>query len=296
MPAGRGSLYKKQIMNKTNIPELKRTATQVRRDIIRMVHAAKSGHPGGSLGCADFLTALYFNILNTFPETITANGVGEDMFFLSNGHISPVLYSVMARRGYFPVKELATFRFLGTRLQGHPSPNYELPGIRVASGSLGQGISVATGAALAKKANHDTHLVYVLCGDGELQEGQNWEALMFAAANKVDNLILVIDYNQKQIDGSIDEVCRLGNLHAKLNAFDWEVVEMQGNDMEDVIKQINKAKDLAHKAKPVVVIMHTEMGMGVDFMMGTHKWHGSPPNDEQAQSALNQLQETLGDY
>ena len=279
-----------------NIPELEKMSTQVRRDIIRMVHAAKSGHPGGSLGCTDFMTALFFNILNTTPETISENGAGEDMFFLSNGHISPVLYSVMARRGYFPVKELATFRFLGTRLQGHPSPNYQLPGIRVASGSLGQGISVAIGAALAKKANQDPNLVYVLCGDGELQEGQNWEALLFAAANKTDNLILVIDYNQKQIDGAIEDVCNLGNLHAKFEAFDWQVIEMQGNNMEDVLKQMNEAKKLTHKLKPVVVLMHTEMGMGVDFMMGTHKWHGSPPNDEQTQTALNQLPETIGDY
>jgi transketolase len=279
-----------------NIPKLEQMAAQVRRDIIRMVCAAKSGHPGGSLGCADFMTALFFNILNSTPENISENGASEDMFFLSNGHISPVLYSVMARRGYFPVKELATFRLLGTRLQGHPSPNYDLPGIRVASGSLGQGISVAIGAALSKKANHDPNLVYVLCGDGELQEGQNWEAILFAAANKVDNLILIIDYNHKQIDGAIEDVCSLGNLHAKFEAFDWKVIEMQGNIMEDVVKQMEEAKKLAQKSKPVVVIMHTEMGMGVDFMMGTHKWHGSPPNEEQAQIALNQLPETIGDY
>jgi len=283
-------------MNKINISELEQIATQVRRDIIRMVHAAKSGHPGGSLGCTDFITALFFNILNTTPETISENGAGEDMFFLSNGHISPVLYSVMARRGYFPVKELATFRFLGTRLQGHPSPNYHLPGIRVASGSLGQGISVAVGAALAKKANHDPNLVYVLCGDGELQEGQNWEAILFAAANRVDNLILIVDYNHKQIDGTIEEVCSLGNLHAKFEAFDWKVMEMQGNNMEEILKQMNEVKKHTHESKPVVVLMHTEMGMGVDFMMGTHKWHGSPPNDEQMQTALNQLPETIGDY
>ena len=276
--------------------ELEQMATQVRRDIIRMVHAAKSGHPGGSLGCADFLTALFFNILNSTPESFSETGVGEDMFFLSNGHISPVLYSVMARRGYFPVKELATFRFLETRLQGHPTPKYHLPGVRVASGSLGQGISVAVGAALAKKANHDENLVYVLCGDGELQEGQNWEAILFAAANKIDNLILIVDYNQKQIDGAIEEVCNLGNVNAKFEAFDWNVLEMNGNNMEDILKQMNEAKQLTHKLKPIVVIMHTEMGMGVDFMMGTHKWHGSPPNDEQAQAALNQLAETIGDF
>jgi transketolase len=282
-------------MNK-NISELEQIAMQVRRDIIRMVHAAKSGHPGGSLGCADFMTALFFSVLNCTPEGFSETGAGEDMFFLSNGHISPVFYSVLARRGYFPVKELATFRYLGTRLQGHPSPNYQLSGIRVASGSLGQGISVAVGAAIAKKTNHDPNLVYVLCGDGELQEGQNWEAILFAAANKIDNLILVVDYNQKQIDGSLEDVCNLGSLCAKFEAFDWNVVEMQGNNMADILKQMNAAKKLTQKSEPVVVIMHTEMGMGVDFMRGTHKWHGSPPNDEQAQIALNQLQETLNDY
>jgi transketolase len=278
------------------IPELKQIATQVRRDIIRMVHSAKSGHPGGSLGCADILTALYFNILNCSPEHFNNDGKNEDMFFLSNGHISPAFYSVLARRGYFQVKELESFRFLSARLQGHPSPNYNIPGIRVASGSLGQGISVAVGAALAKKANNDPHLIYVLCGDGELQEGQNWEAILFAAANKIDNLILIVDYNQKQIDGSIDKVCDLGNLRAKLEAFDWNVIEMQGNDMENIVKKMNEAKKITQKSKPVVVIMHTEMGMGVDFMMGTHKWHGSPPNNEQAATALNQLEETIGDY
>jgi len=283
-------------MKEKNIPDLEQIAMQVRRDIIRMVHAAKSGHPGGSLGCADFITALFFNILNCSAEKFSETGNGEDMFFLSNGHISPVFYSVLARRGYFPVNELATFRVLGSRLQGHPSPNYYLPGIRVASGSLGQGISVAVGAALAKKANQDPNLVYVLCGDGELQEGQNWEAILFAAANKIDNLILVVDYNQKQIDGSLEEVCNLGNLRTKFEAFDWQVLEMRGNEMENILKQMNEAKQLTQKCKPIVMIMHTEMGMGVDFMMGTHKWHGSPPNDEQAQAALNQLMETLGDY
>jgi len=278
------------------IPELNQIATQVRRDIVRMVHRAKSGHPGGSLGCTDFLTALFFNILNCNPNNIAEDGKEQDMFFLSNGHISPVLYSVMARRGYFPVSELATFRFLGTRLQGHPSPNYQLPGIRVASGSLGQGISVAAGAALAKKINHDNNLVYVLCGDGELQEGQNWEAVLFAAANHLDNLIIVIDYNKKQIDGATNDVCNLGNLCAKFEAFDCEVVEMHGNQMDDILKQMKEAQNRTLHTKPVVVLMHTEMGMGVDFMMGTHKWHGSPPNDEQAQSALNQLPETLGDF
>lgn len=276
--------------------ELEQIATQVRRDIIRMVHAAKSGHPGGSLGCADFMTALFFEILNCTPENIAENGANQDMFFMSNGHISPVLYSVMARRGYFPVNELATFRFLGTRLQGHPSPKYQLPGIRVASGSLGQGISVALGAAVAKKTNQDPAIVYVLCGDGELQEGQNWEAILFAAANKVDNLVLVIDYNQKQIDGAIEDVCDIGNIYAKFEAFNWEVIQMQGNVMEDILKQMNEAKKNTYNSKPVVVIMNTEMGMGVDFMTGTHKWHGSPPNDEQTKNALSQLPETIGDF
>jgi transketolase len=218
------------------------------------------------------------------------------MFFLSNGHISPALYSVMARRGFFPVEELATFRVMGTRLQGHPTPKNHLPGIRVASGSLGQGLSVAVGTALAKKANNDPNLVHALCGDGELQEGQNWEAILVAAANHTDNLILVVDYNQKQIDGSLDDVCSLGNLHNKFEAFNWHVVEMAGNDMENILTQMHFAQQVAHKAKPVAVIMHTEMGMGVDFMMGTHKWHGSPPNNEQASAALSQLEETIGDY
>ena len=283
-------------MNPKSIIELEQMATQVRRDIIRMVHAAKSGHPGGSLGCADILTALFFNILNCNPKNISEKGNQQDMFFLSNGHISPVFYSVLARRGYFPINELATFRFLDARLQGHPSPNYKLPGIRVAAGSLGQGISVAVGAAIAKKSNNDDNFVYVLCGDGELQEGQNWEAILFAAANKMDNLIIIIDYNRKQIDGPTDDVCNLGNLRAKFEAFDCKVVEMQGNNMEDILIQMNVAKNMAHNAKPVIVLMHTEMGMGVDFMMGTHKWHGSPPNDEQAKNALQQLQETIGDY
>jgi transketolase len=283
-------------MNEKSIPELENMAMQVRRDIIRMVYAAKSGHPGGSLGCADFLTALFFNILNTSPENFTATGMGNDMFFISNGHISPALYSVMARSGFFSIKELETFRFLGTRLQGHPTSRHHLPGIRVASGSLGQGLSVAVGAAIAKKANSDSNLVYVLCGDGELQEGQNWEAILFASANKIDNLVLIVDYNHKQIDGEIEEVCSLGNLHAKFEAFDWQVVGMNGNEMEDILFQMNEAKKLTRKLKPVAVVMNTEMGMGVSFMMGTHKWHGSPPNDEQAAIALSQLHETIGDY
>ncbi len=276
--------------------ELQNIAAQVRRDIIRMVHGAKSGHPGGSLGCADFLTTLFFQIMDIDPAKFTREGIGEDMFFLSNGHISPVLYSVMARRGYFPVEELGTFRKLHTRLQGHPTPVEGLPGIRVASGSLGQGVSVAIGAALAKKANQDPHLVYVLTGDGELQEGQIWEALMFAGAKKVDNLILTVDYNGKQIDGPTDSVLSLGKLRAKFEAFGWMVLEMDGNDVKKCTQTLTLAKTIAKNGKPVAILMKTEMGMGVDFMMGTHKWHGSAPNDEQAAAALAQLPVTLGDY
>ncbi|MCR5550916.1 MAG: transketolase [Bacteroidales bacterium] len=276
--------------------ELQNIAAQVRRDIIRMVHGAKSGHPGGSLGCADFLTTLFFQIMDIDPANFTREGTGEDMFFLSNGHISPVLYSVMARRGYFPVEELGTFRKLHTRLQGHPTPVEGLPGIRVASGSLGQGVSVAIGAALAKKANQDPHLVYVLTGDGELQEGQIWEALMFAGAKKVDNLILTVDYNGKQIDGPTDSVLSLGKLRAKFEAFGWMVLEMNGNDIKKCTQTLTLAKTIAKNGKPVAILMKTEMGMGVDFMMGTHKWHGSAPNDEQAAAALAQLPVTLGDY
>lgn len=278
------------------IKELQDIATQVRRDIIRMVNGAKSGHPGGSLGCADFLTALYFQVMDINPENFTKEGVGEDMFFLSNGHISPLLYSVMARRGYFPVSELATFRKLHTRLQGHPTPVEGLPGIRIASGSLGQGLSVSIGAALAKKSNNDNHLIYTLTGDGELQEGQNWEAIMFAGAKHVDNLIVTVDYNGKQIDGPTDVVCNLGKLRAKFEAFNWLVLEMDGNDMKKCLQTLALAKTLANNQKPIVIIMKTEMGQGVDFMMGTHKWHGSAPNDEQTAAALAQLPETLGDY
>ena len=278
------------------INELKTTAAQVRRDIIRMVHGAKSGHPGGSLGCADFLTALYFDLMELEPESFRVDGAGQDMFFLSNGHITPVLYSVMARRGFFPVKELATFRQLGTRLQGHPTPVEQIPGVRIASGSLGQGLSVAIGAALAKKNNADRHVVYALTGDGELQEGQIWEAVMFAGAKHVDNLIATVDFNGKQIDGPTDEVCSLKEITAKFEAFNWHVMQMDGNKMEDVVETMKKAKNALFQQKPVVVVMKTEMGMGVDFMMGTHKWHGTPPNDEQAAAALAQLPETLGDY
>lgn len=278
------------------IQKLQDIAAQVRRDIIRMVHGAKSGHPGGSLGCADFMTALYFDIMDVNPANFTKEGVGEDMFFLSNGHITPVLYSVMARRGYFPVPELATFRKLHTRLQGHPTPVEGLPGIRIASGSLGQGVSVAIGAALAKKANKDNHLVFALTGDGELQEGQIWEAVMFAGAKHVDNLIVTIDNNGKQIDGPTDQVCNLGKLRSKFEASDWLVLEMDGNDMKKCVQTLNLAKTLAHNQKPIVIIMKTEMGKGVDFMEGTHKWHGAAPNDEQAEAALAQLPVTLGDY
>lgn len=279
-----------------SINELKATAAQVRRDIIRMVHGAKSGHPGGSLGCADFLTALFFDAMEIEPSSFTREGKNEDMFFLSNGHITPVFYSVLAHRGYFPVSELATFRKLGTRLQGHPSTVDKLPGIRVAAGSLGQGLSVSIGAALAKKINGDSHTVYALTGDGELQEGQVWEAVMFAGAKSVDNLIVTVDYNGKQIDGPTDDVCSLNDLAAKFQAFNWKVLSFDGNKMEEVVAGLKKAKSELYKGQPVVILMKTEMGMGVDFMMGTHKWHGTPPNDEQAAAALAQLPETLGDF
>jgi transketolase len=278
------------------ITELQDIATQVRRDIIRMTNSASSGHPGGSLGCADVMTALYFEIMSLDVENFKREGKGEDMFFLSNGHISPVLYSVLARRGYFPVSELATFRKLGTRLQGHPSVHDNLPGVRQASGSLGQGLSVGIGAALAKKYNSCDKLVYTLHGDGELQEGQIWEAIMFAGANKVDNLISIIDVNGLQIDGTTDQVCSLGNLRAKFEAFDWSIVEMQGNDMADTIRGLNQAKQQAKQGKPVVILMQTQMGYGVDFMQNKNKWHGTPPNNEQAEAALAQLKETLGDF
>ncbi|HMM11317.1 MAG TPA: transketolase [Bacteroidales bacterium] len=279
-----------------NTDQLKQIATQVRRDIIRMVHACQSGHPGGSLGCADVMTALFFHQLQISPENFTMEGRNEDMFFLSNGHISPVFYSVLARRGYFPVSELATFRRLHSRLQGHPATMEGLPGVRVASGSLGQGLSVAIGAALAKKITGDHQLVWVLMGDGEQQEGQIWEAAMYAGARKVDNLIAIIDYNGKQIDGPVDEIMPLGNLRAKYEAFGWEVITFDGNNMEETIATLQLARSKSFGGKPLLLLMHTEMGMGVDFMMGTHKWHGSAPNDEQAARALAQLPETLGDY
>lgn len=279
-----------------DINKLEQIASQVRRDIVRMVHACQSGHPGGSLGCTDYFVALYFHAMKHDPS-FNMDGVGEDLFFLSNGHISPVFYSTLARAGYFPVSELATFRKINSRLQGHPTTHEDLPGIRVASGSLGQGLSVAIGAAQAKKLNSDDRLVYVLMGDGELQEGQIWEAAMYAAHNKVDNLIAAVDYNGAQIDGPTDLVLSLGDLRAKWEAFGWDVLEVEkGNDMTAVITGIETAQSRSGKGKPIVILLHTEMGAGVDFMMGTHKWHGVAPNDEQLASALSQITETLGDY
>ena len=274
---------------------LRDIASQVRRDIVRMVHAVQSGHPGGSLGCTEFFTALYFNIMKHNPD-FKMDGRDEDLFFLSNGHISPVFYSALARSGYFPIQELATFRKINSRLQGHPTTHEHLPGIRVASGSLGQGMSVAIGAALAKKLNKDQSTIYSLHGDGELDEGQNWEAIMFAGSKNVDNLISTIDWNGQQIDGPTQKVMALDNLHAKFEAFNWEVMEMDGNDMDAVVAGLKKAKTLTGKGKPVVILMKTIMGKGVDFMEGSHEWHGIAPNDEQLKAALAQLPETLGDY
>jgi len=275
--------------------ELTSIATQIRRDIVRMVHAVQSGHPGGSLGCTDFFTALYFNIMQRNPG-FSMDGINEDIFFLSNGHISPVFYSTLARAGYFDVKELATFRKINSRLQGHPTTHEHLPGIRVASGSLGQGMSVAIGAALSKKYNGDKHLVFSLHGDGELDEGQNWEAIMSAPHLKIDNLIATIDWNGQQIDGPTDKVMALGDLHIKFSAFGWTVLEMNGNDVDDVIGVMNKAKTLTGQGKPIVILMKTIMGKGVDFMEGHHEWHGTAPSDAQLAKALAQLPETLGDY
>lgn len=278
------------------INQLVEVATQVRRDIVRMVHKVQSGHPGGSLGCADFLTALYFEIMNRKPG-FDMDGLGEDVFFLSNGHISPVFYSVLARSGYFPVTELSTFRFINTRLQGHPATHEHLPGIRIASGSLGQGLSVASGAALSKKLNSDPHLVYTLLGDGELQEGQNWEAIMFAAHHKLDNLIATIDFNGQQIDGPTDKVMSLGSIQAKFEAFGWAVLNMQGNDMAHVVKVLREAISLTGQGRPIVIVMTTGMGKGVPFMEGSHEWHGIAPNDAQLAEALKVLPTTtLGDY
>lgn len=279
-----------------SIEELNNISAQVRRDIVRMVHAVQSGHPGGSLGCTDFLVALYNNVLKHNPAVFSMDGKNEDVFFLSNGHISPAWYSVLARDGYFPVKELATFRKLGSRLQGHPTPAEHLPGIRIASGSLGQGLSAAIGCALGKKLSGDKSLVFTLHGDGELQEGQIWEAAMFAAAKKVDNLIATVDYNGKQIDGPVDDVLSLGDLAAKWIAFGWTLIEMDGHNMTEILQKLEKAKSECGKGKPVVILMKTIMGKGVSFMEGNYKWHGSPPSDDQKAIALSELTETLGDY
>jgi transketolase len=278
------------------IRELENISTQIRRDILRMVTEVQSGHPGGALGAADFLTALYFKIMKPDPLKFTADGAGEDLFFLSNGHLSALWYSVLARYGYFDLSELSTFRKLNTRLQGHPATAEGLPGIRIASGSLGQGLSVAIGAALAKKLNRDSHLVYVLLGDGELQEGQNWEAMMFATARKVDNLIAVVDYNGKQIDGDVEDVVSLGDLKSKIASFGWKTIEMYGNNMQEVIETVKKAQWYTGQEQPVMIVMRTHMGFGVDFMLDNHAWHGSPPDNDQMVAALAQLPETIGDF
>ena len=280
----------------SDLQTLKNIASQVRRDSLRMVHAQASGHPGGALGTADYFTALYFEVMKFDPRNFTMEGDGEDMFFLSNGHLSAVWYSVLARSGYFAVSELKSFRMINSRLQGHPTNEEGLPGVRIASGSLGQGLSVAAGAALAKKLNNDPNFIFCLTCDGELQEGQIWEAAMFAAHHKIDNLIAAVDYNKKQIDGPTDSVISLGNLRLKWEAFGWEVLECNGNDMVELLQTIKEAKQNKGKGKPCVILMQTEMGMGVDFMMGTHEWHGVAPNDEQLKKALSQLEETLGDY
>jgi transketolase len=282
-------------LNIMQTEELVNITWQVRRDIVRMVNGAKSGHPGGSLGCTDFMVALYFEIME-HKTNFSMDGIGEDIFFLSNGHISPLFYSVLARSGYFPVEELATFRKLNSRLQGHPATHEHLPGIRVASGSLGQGLSVSVGAAMSKKLNGDTHLVYTLCGDGEMQEGQNWEAIMFAAKQKVDNLIVTIDVNGQQIDGTTKSIMGDFPLSAKFLAFGWDVYSMDGHNMEDIVNTINKVKLETGKGKPIAIMMHTEMGQGVDFMMGSHKWHGIAPNDDELAKALAMLPSTFQDY
>ena len=278
-----------------NIESLEKFTSQVRRDIVRMVHAQNSGHPGGSLGCVEYFTAIYKVIMNHNSD-FSMNGKNEDLFFLSNGHISPVFYSVLARTGYFPVKELNTFRKIDSRLQGHPTTHEGLPGIRIASGSLGQGLSVAIGAATTKKLNNDSSLVYTLHGDGELQEGQIWEAAMYASAKKVDNLISTIDFNGRQIDGDVDDVLSLGNLEGKWNAFGWKTLSCNGNNLQEMIATLETAKSLTGKKQPIMIIMKTEMGYGIDYMMGSHKWHGVAPNDEQLKAALNQQVESLGDY
>ena len=278
-----------------NIVKLKNIASQVRRDIVRMVHSCQSGHPGGSLGCTDYLVALYFFIMK-HDSKFNMKGINEDLFFISNGHISPVFYSVLARSGYFDVSELSTFRKINSRLQGHPATEEGLPGIRMAAGSLGQGLSVSCGAALAKKINNDPKHIFCLMGDGEQQEGQVWEAAMFAAHNKLDNLIATIDYNGQQIDGPVDEVLSLGDLEGKYKAFGWSVLLCDGNNMSEVIEILEAAKALSGNGQPIMILMKTQMGKGVDFMEGSHKWHGIPPNDVQLETALNQLDETLGDY
>jgi len=280
---------------KLNVSELRVMASQVRRDIVRMVHNVQSGHPGGSLGCTDFFVTLFFNIMNR-NKSFSMNGIGEDIFFLSNGHISPVFYSVLARSGYFKLDELNSFRKINSRLQGHPATHEGLPGIRIASGSLGQGLSVAIGAASSKKLNNDSNIVYALMGDGELQEGQVWEGFMYGANNNIDNLIVSIDYNGQQIDGPVNEINSLKNLKAKFKSFGWSVVESDGNDIENLIEVLNHSKLLLKNGLPVVNIMKTVMGKGVDFMENSHKWHGISPNDEELSKALNQLEETLGDY
>ena len=278
-----------------DIAQLEKIASQVRRDVVRMVHGAQSGHPGGSLGCTDFMVALYFHQLR-HNKSFNVDAIGEDLFFLSNGHISPVWYSVLARSGYFPVEDLATFRKIDSQLQGHPATEEGLAGIRIASGSLGQGLSVAIGAAQTKKLNQDEHIVYVLMGDGELQEGQVWEAAMYAAHHHVDNIIVTVDYNGQQIDGSTNEVMSLSNLKAKWEAFGWKVIESEGNDLSAILQKLEEAKNFTNQGLPILNLMTTDMGKGVDFMEGTHKWHGIAPNDEQLASALGQLEETLGDY
>jgi transketolase len=282
-------------MENYNFKELKNFASQVRRDIVRMVHAQNSGHPGGSLGCVEYFTALYKGIMN-HHSNFSMDGKNEDLFFLSNGHISPVFYSVLARSGYFPVKELSTFRQIDSRLQGHPTTHEGLPGVRIASGSLGQGLSVAIGAAETKKLNNDSSIIYTLHGDGELQEGQIWEAAMYAAGKKIDNLISTIDYNGRQIDGDVDDVLPLGSLEDKWKAFGWKTMSCDGNNIEELINTLNNAKTQTGNGYPIMIIMKTEMGAGVDYMMGSHKWHGVAPNDEQLETALNQLEETIGDY
>jgi transketolase len=278
------------------INELSRIASQLRRDVLRMCHGAQSGHPGGSLGCSDLMSVLYFKILDLAPGQFAMDGRNEDIFLLSNGHISPVFYAVLARRSFFPVQELSSFRKINSRLQGHPTPHDRLPGVRIASGSLGQGLSVAIGAALSKKLNKDKKLVYVLCGDGEMQEGQNWEALMFAAHHQVDNMIAIMDYNRKQIDGSLEDVMCLGNIKSKIESFGWICLEMDGNNIKDSISVIEKARASCFKGKPLFIIMKTVMGSGVDFMENDHTWHGVSPNDEELEKALKQIKESIGDY